>query len=141
MSRIKKINKRVKLESDNYINMDTGETLSSEISCNKERLRLDKETELITIESDEFIVIDSKAMAYISTILSPAEFKRVMCMANMLKTDFNIVFNHNIPHTPSTLSEELQLTIDDLTRLVKRLHKKGILSYFVSYKSGYLQKL
>ena len=137
----KKVNKLIEKDLSNYVNIETGETLLSELACNNEKVKITKESDTITITSDEYVVIDSKVMEYIKTILSATDFKRLLCMANMLKTEFNIVFNYNIPHTPDTLSEELELTIDDLTRLIKRLQQKGIVAYCESYKSGYKQKL
>lgn len=141
MTKIKSVKNKVKKDIEKYVNIDTGETLQSELICGKETIIAKKDTDLFTIESKEFIVIESKAMIYLSKILTASEFEKVLCMANMVKTEFNILFNYNIPHTPDTLSKELQLTVDNLTRLIKKLHKKGILAYIVSYKSGYLQKI
>ena len=85
--------------------------------------------------------MDSNVIGYLSTILNNSDLAKILKMAKMVKTEFNILFNYNIPHTPSTLSNDLDCPIDELYRLIKKLHTKGILAYCVSYKSGYKQKV
>lgn len=141
MKRVRKINKPIEKNLDNYVNIETGETLQSELISNKEKIKVTKESDLITITSDDFVVIDSEIMLYIKSKLSSTDFSRLIVMSNMLKTEFNIVFNYTIPHTPTTLSKELELSIDDLGRMVKRLVDIGVLAYIVSKKSGIKRKI
>lgn len=138
ISKVKRVNSR---NLDKYVNVETGETLLSELISERGNIKYTKESDLITIESKEFIVIDSIAMKYIKTLLTSKEYDRVMEMGNMLKTEFNVVFNYNIPHNPNTLSDELKLSLDDLKRLVNKLVRKGILSYIVCAPSGFIQKI
>lgn len=141
MKNTKKIKCPVKLNLDNYVNLETGELLSSEVACNKENIRVTTDSDLVTITSDNYIIIDSMILSYIKSKLSSSDFQRLMCMSNLLKTEFNIVFNNTIHHTPDTLSKELEISQDDLKRMVNRLVKIGVLAYVVSHKSGIQGKI
>lgn len=137
----KKVNKLIEKDLSNYVNIETGETLLSELACNNEKVKITKETDLVTISSKEFIIMDTEAWEYINTILNNVDRERILKMGHKVKTDFNIVFNNTYPYTEETLAEFLNLHIKKFRSFISRLVKHNILSYIVCAPSGYVQKV
>lgn len=79
---VKIATQKQKINSDNYVNIHTGELLSSEItnitSVNKQN------EDLVIISSDNYIIIDSKALDYIQREFSKVETGRILQMADMV---------------------------------------------------------
>ncbi len=122
-----------------YVNAETGETMLSELEGVS--LKTSKKTDLYVIDSKEYVIIDSKGIQYICSELSAVDCQRYTTMANWLKTEFNIVYNNNVPHSLDTLSAALGIDKDSATRLVNRLVKKGLMAYVVCAPSGFIQRL
>lgn len=137
---MKNIKRNRKIDINTYVNTDTGETLISELKNSKSTLLVQDDTELYVADSKEYVVIDSKALEYIISNLSNSDTTKTLTLANTLKTDYNIIYNHTRPHTLDTLAELLDITKDNVTKLVKRLNKLSILAYVVSTKDGQYQK-
>lgn len=137
---MKNIKRKRSIDINNYINTDTGETLISELKNSKSTLLVQDDTELYTVNSEEYVIIDSKALEYIISNLSNSDTTKTITLTNTLKTDYNIIYNHTTPHTLESLSELLDITKDNVTKLVKRLNKLSILAYVVSTKDGRYQK-
>ena len=137
---MKNIKRNRKIDINTYVNTDTGETLISELKNTKSSLLVQDDTELYTVDSKEYVVIDSKALEYIISNLSYSDTTKTISLANTLKTDYNIIFNHTKPHNLDSLSELLGTNKDEITKFIKRLTKLSILAYVVSTKDGQYQK-
>jgi hypothetical protein len=130
-----------KLHPENYVNVDTGELLSSEVK-NNVTITLKEGTNQFIINSDEFVTFSSDAIDYLTRELSNSDISRVFKMGNMLKTDCSIICkDNNHPHDAETLSVVLDLSRDEFYRMVSKLRKKNILAYCVCSPSGYEQKI
>lgn len=125
-----------------YVDAETGETLYSKQGEGNMTATVTKDTEYFSIHSDNYVVFDSGAILYLSKILPKGELARVFQMGNMIKGDCSVLFkSENTPHDSETLSLVLELSIDKFYKLVRKLVKKGILSYCVCAPSGYVQKI
>lgn len=72
------------------------------------------------------ININNSSWNYLINNFTDSELIKIVHITSTLKTDFNICFNNNIPHTKHTLAEFLDIVPDNLTRLMKRLESLGI---------------
>jgi hypothetical protein len=140
--------KKIKLKTNHnpseYINPDTGETLPSELSSGKNcKIQLTKEedSDYYVIDSERYIIIDSKALTKVTAMLKQAELAKVLKLADKVKTPFNIIYDDKEPYTPEKLSEFLEFDLHNFYTLVRKLVKKGILAYVVCAPSGYLKKV
>lgn len=96
-----------------------------------------EEGHLMIMHYDEYLMMDSKAFAYISNILSKKELSYILIMAHMLKTEMNALYTkQNCPHTIETLTNDLDLIYENTCRLLKKLVSKGILYKFSGFKYG-----
>lgn len=73
--------------------------------------------------------------------LSFSDFKRVLLLGNMLKTEFNIICNVVAPHDLNTLSQVLDVNKDDCQRMLKRLIEYQIIAHVIIPEYGYKNKL
>ncbi len=129
---MRQIHKKTKIDSTKYVNIETGETLHSEnphiISLNS----INKD--LVLISYDEYIVIDSQALYYISQHFSSTEIGRITKMADMVGGCFNILHNkEHKPHSDETLMHEIEYTRNKYNDFMKKLCRKGIVYYVTGY--------
>jgi predicted transcriptional regulator len=110
------------------VNIETGETLVSEMNGYKMNMSVSTEGDYIVIKSDNYTVIDNRAMDYISKVLSRSEFSSAIKLTNDLKTPLNIIYNNNKPHTNETLQQYLGFASESMFfKLIKKLMNVGIL--------------
>lgn len=131
----KSIFRKQKIDSTKYVNIETGESLSDErgmiTSVNI------KNDEMVIISSNEYIIIDSKASAYIRRNFNKAEAGRILEMCNMIHGSYNLLCNHmKVPHTKETLMTDLDYTINKFRDFLDKLYKNGIIYYISGYKDG-----
>ena len=132
----KKVKRKVALNPNDYVNIHTGEMLNAD-----QNVAMELTTDTIVIKHREFVTLNSDAIDYLSTHLSHADFARFVMMANTLRTEFSICFNNTIPHTSKSLATMFEINDDNLSRLIKRLQLKGLMTYTVAVKSGYLSRV
>lgn len=133
---IRRIKNKKALDVHDYINMETGEMLDSELKSKNSKITITEETDLVAINSDDYVGLDTKATMYLIQELSSSDVTKVLQLSLTLKTDMNVSYNNKIPHTLNTLSKLLNISKDEVTKLVKRLYKKGIFGKFMVYKEG-----
>lgn len=134
---MKNITVKRKFNISEYINITTGETLASELINNNSSLYKEQRTELVTVSSKEYMVIDSKAFQYIAKNLNIQDAFRTSQLADTLHTEFNMLYNtNNTPHTLDSISNLFGISIDEVRRLIKRLEKLSILGYLKGTKNG-----
>ena len=140
----KPIIKKQALDPSSYVNPETGETISSELTnSDNDRVKLTRETntDYFIIDSKEYVIIDSKGLLKVASILGEVELAKVIKMADCVRTPFNILYEDSVPHTPESLSTYLDYNIDNFYKLIKKLVKKGIMAYIVCAPSGYVKKV
>jgi len=145
MTTMKRIKKVTKLNPSDYVNPETGETISSELQSEgaaKVTLIKEEDTDFYIIESKEYLVIDSKALFEVAKVISEAELAKIFKMADYVQTPFNILYEKPYtPHTSESLAEHLEYNLNNFYSTIRKLVKKGILAYIVCAPSGYLRKV
>ena len=127
--------KRSKIDSGKYVNINTGELLSSE---QPNVTSVNQATDMVSVNSKEFVVIDSAALAFVQQNFNQAEQGRIMQMSDMVRGCYNILFNKNSDtwHTKDTLADELEYTRNIFATFLKKLFEKSIIYYIVGKKGG-----
>jgi hypothetical protein len=128
----KKVDKK-KIDGEQFIDKDTGETLSSFAPGVKSMNVVDPE--LVIMHSDEYVIIDSKAMQYIQENFSPADLGRILKMTDMTYGEYNILYNSSIPHSTLTLMETLEYSRNKFANFMNRLEKKSVIYYIIGYRN------
>lgn len=125
---MKKITKKSNINLENYVNIQTGETLVSEMSNTKTTLTASTQTGHVLISSDDYAVMNSEAVEYLMEVLNRSEMGSLTIMTTDLKTPLNLVYNNNVPHTNETLQQRLGISSrETFTKLIRKLMKLGIL--------------
>lgn len=128
MSKIKKATINETLDLSKYHNSETGELLSSELVGEGKKITIEKDTGMMVVNSDDYAVIDSKAFLQLIEELNNADLAHVVKMFPLTKTEMNIIYNNNVPHTNATLQEYLKIgSQSKFSNLVKRLIKVGVI--------------
>lgn len=138
---IKKRKVKKKLDPNKYANIETAETFDSELNPG-ETPYMDVETGEYVLSFANFVSSDAVFDEKICWLLSAADYRRYRLMSNWLHTNFNVILSgNNRPHTLQTLAKAIRLSVDETTRLVKRLAAKGLLVYMCCPESGYDKKI
>lgn len=132
---MKHIYKKEKIDTSKYVNIETGESLESEIpnitSVNKIN------TDMVIISSDEYIIIDSKALKYIRENFSNVEAARILDMSNMVKGCYNVLYkDKQTAHTKESLMETFEYNRNIFAKFLKKLYNKSIIYYIKGYKDN-----
>ena len=93
---------RTELDSEQYVNKDTGELLSSEHP--EAKLKLHKDTGLVDKKYDSFTITNDEALEVIDQHYSNAESNRVIKMTRMVNDCTNVLKQQDdVPHSTETL--------------------------------------
>jgi hypothetical protein len=123
-----------KIDGENYVNLDTGELLSSS-HPNLSSVNLITNKKIIG--SEEYIIIDSDSLRFISIRFKSNDLGRILAMSNMIGGPFNILYRApHEHHTGETLMVKLDYTVNKYRDFMKRLHKEGVIAYLSAYKDG-----
>lgn len=134
-SSTKKQEKHKHVDMTPYVNVETGETLVSELKDSK--VEITEDSESIVVTSDNYTVIDSEAMLFLTQHLNRSELGAVSIISADLRTPLNIVYNNTIPHTNETLQELLGMASNStFNLLIKKLMKLGVLYQIKGYIMG-----
>lgn len=106
-----------------------------------EKLVLQKETGVVEIHSDNYMVVDTDVLELVRSRISTTDYERLFSLGVFLKTKFNILFNHTRPFTLQALSEKLGINTENTNKFVKRMVEMGIMAYTVCAPSGYVEKI
>ena len=127
MTKVRKITRSRRIDLSKYHNSETGEVLNSELKKGTS-ITVKEQTNLVTLHSDNYAVIESQAMLIMTQILNNSDLANVMKMSIITKTPLNVVYNNNVPHTNETLQKYLELKSESrYIQLIRRLMKAGIL--------------
>jgi len=126
--RQQKTKRVLNFDVDKYVNVETGEVLSSELKNIRPSVTVTEKGDYMIMSSDDFIILDSKTAEYLAEELSRAEFANMLKMATDLKTPLNLVYNGPRPHTNETLQNFLGYASESMfSKLIKKLMKVGVL--------------
>lgn len=100
--------KKEKIDTDKYVNTETGETLASEqpnlTSVNKIN------SDYVKFKSESFFIIDDNVMNYLKDILSKADMYHVIIMAQMVYGSYNYLHDKNLNvHNRESLQRDLNI--------------------------------
>jgi len=124
MAKVSKVSKKEVVDLESYVNIETGEVMSSEFDS----LKYDTDTGKSVVSYDDYSIISSEAVFALQDVLNDSDLAKVMKMSITLKTELNILFNDKIPHTNKTLQKYLAIRSEAMfIRLVKRLMNVGVL--------------
>lgn len=131
MAQIKNVKKNVEVDFSLYYNENTGESLASELvnSENGIMVSVKEDTELVTMKTpDNFAFINTDTLSKVIKLLNNADLGNLFKMIPLTKTEMNMVFNHSVPHTNTTLQKYLEIgSRAKFSDLMKRLIKIGVL--------------
>jgi len=89
---MKRLTFKKKIDSELYVNISTGELLSSEYNVNSINV---KHSRLIVVNSEEYVIIDSNAMKYVLQNFNSVEVGKIIQMSNMVYGDYNLLYDYN----------------------------------------------
>jgi len=134
----KNVKRSIEIDFSEYYNAGTGENLIEKISGQGITLSLKENTDLVTIKQPEnfsFINLDTLVKLY--EVLSNVELGYLFKLIPLTKTEYNIIFNHTIPHSNYTLQDYLKIKSNKtFHELIKKLVKEGILYQMKGNISG-----
>lgn len=130
----KKVTNKVKIDTSKYMNIETGELLSEE---HEDISSVNKDTDLVIVHYNEYVIISSKAKEYIEREFSNVEAGRIFKMCDMVYGYYNVLSNKDkTPHTNATLSKELEYTRNKYAEFMKKLYSKSIIYYLEGMKDN-----
>lgn len=131
---IKQSYKKKKVSSEKYVNMETGELLISEYDVTSLNV-INKD--VVIVSSEEYVIIDSRAMMYIEREFSTSEKAKIYQMINMVKGSYNLLYDNSTgkPHTKETLNQAIVYAQNQFLNFMKKLHQKSVIYYLVGYKN------
>jgi hypothetical protein len=127
----KKKTTRKKVDGDQFVDKDTGETLASVHPGVRSVNSVDDD--VVIMHSKEFVVIDSIAFQYIARNFSVTDIGRILKMADMTYGEYNILYNGSVPHDKASLMEAMEYSRNKFASFMKRLERKSIIYYISGY--------
>lgn len=123
-----RLKKNIDFDLETYVNIETGELLSSSIGKDKLSVSITEKGDYVVMSSDDYVVLDSATVKFLSNELSRAELSNVLMMATDLKTPLNLVYNGPQPHSNESLQAFLGYSSrDKFFKLLKKLMELGVI--------------
>jgi len=126
--------KTQKIDGEQFVDKDTGETLGSAIPGIQTVRSVDEN--VVIMNSEEYVILDSQALVYIQDHFNPMDLGRIMKMTNMTQGQYNVLYKGEQPHSKQTLMTELDYSRNKFSNFLKRLEMKSIIYYIVGYVDG-----
>ena len=124
--KVKAIKSNKKINLDEYVNVKTGEQLLSKF--NGSTIFISDKTEVVSVSSDNYVVFDTKVMIHLIDYFNRSELGSIYLLSSDLKTELNLIYNHNVPHTNESLMKKLNITSSStFNLLMKKLMKHGVI--------------
>lgn len=122
----KPVNSKKKINLDEYVNINTGENLLSKFKGGT--IFISDETEGVSISSNNYVILEVEMMKKLTDIFNRSELGSIMIMSLDLKTEFNLIYNNNVPHTNETLMKKLDISsASTFSLLIKKLITHGVI--------------
>lgn len=126
-----KVKRNLNIDFSKYFNVETGESLASEMASNEKgtMISVKENTELVMLEKPtDFAFINTETLAKVISLLNNADLGHVIKMIPLTKTEWNMLYNHSVPHTNNSLQSYLEIKSNkSFHELIKRLIKVGVL--------------
>jgi len=131
---MKNVFKKKTLDLGSYVNMKTGESLLDE---RPDISSVNVKTDLVIFHSKEFIVVDSRALAYVNATFNRSDTAKILEMADMVRTCYNVLFDRkkDVPHSKESLMEEIDITRNKYEAFLRKLLLHNIIYYLVGMKN------
>lgn len=131
MTNVTPVKKKERIDLSKFVNTETGEII------NREAI-VERDTDYVVINYDEYIIIDSTAHSYLRMVLKPSEFALFIEMLDMIQTPFNVLCKKDKKtlHDMNSLQKELNQSKTNFYKIMNVLFKKGLIWYFIGYKNG-----
>jgi len=100
-----------------------------------------KELVKIVREGGTYGTLSTESIQILMEVLNNSDLGNVLKMAVDIKTDLNMVYNHNIPHSHETLRKYLGIKSESMyMKLISRLVKAGVVYKFEGLILGEVRK-
>ena len=124
-SSVRKIKEKERLDLSKYMNTETGEPLSSELQGKS--IQLTTQGSSVMICSDNYVIIDADSFNFLKKHLNRSELGSIGIMSVDLKTELNVIYNNNFPHTNDSLQKVLGIASNSTFHvLIKKLVNLGV---------------
>lgn len=100
------------------------------------KVKFQKDSNEIIIESDDFTTYDNKILNIVAQSITEGDLAKMIKLGPFLKTIYNVLYNHTKPFTLDKLAEQLGINKDNTTKFVNRMIDAGIMAYTVCAPSG-----
>ena len=135
-----RLKKNVDFDLETYVNIETGELLSSSLGRDKLSVSVTEKGDYVVMSSDDYVVLDSATVKFLANQLSRAELSNVLMMATDLKTPLNLVYNGPQPHSNESLQAFLGYSSRAMFfKLLNKLMKLGVIYQIKVRISGELR--
>jgi hypothetical protein len=135
-----RLKKNVDFDLETYVNIETGELLSSSLGRDKLSVSVTEKGDYVVMSSDDYVVLDSATVKFLANQLSRAELSNVLMMATDLKTPLNLVYNGPQPHSNESLQAFLGYSSRAMFfKLLNKLMKLGVIYQIKGRISGELR--
>lgn len=135
-----RLKKNVDFDLETYVNIETGELLSSSLGRDKLSVSVTEKGDYVVMSSDDYVVLDSATVKFLATELSRAELSNVLMMATDLKTPLNLVYNGPQPHSNESLQAFLGYSSRAMFfKLLNKLMGLGVIYQIKGRISGELR--
>lgn len=134
-SSVKKVYTKKYFNTNDYFKGATGVCLSNDLPHITSANVINPD--MVVIDTLEYIVIDSNALRYLQSILSKTDIEKIMRMANMLDTEYNLLCDRvRKPHSTVSLRISLAIEAADFSRFMKRLFDSSVIYYLSGIKDN-----
>jgi hypothetical protein len=125
--RTSKVTKRTPIDLSVYYNMETGEVLAEEVKT-KTSITIVQETDQRRIYSKDYSMVESAAILSLKDKIPINTIGIIVLLSITTKTESNILYNNNTPHTNKTLQEYLNFKSESqYFKTIKQLISLNIL--------------
>lgn len=128
------------INAGDYVNVETGELLISEVKDGV-TLTVKEGTTQFMINSDKYVTFDTNAILFLASTVGNADIGKIVQIANLVKGECSVVYNGNYPHTSESLAVTLDMNLNKFYAFVRKMVKSGVMAYIVCAPSGYVQKV
>ena len=132
MKRVKKITVRKKVDADKYVNVETGEFLSSFV----DNLTSETDTSFVRMDYVDYVVVDRKVLNFLKDIFKPQDLGRITAMITDTEGTKNILMNKDIPHNDKSLAEAINYTRTKYVKFMDLMYRSSIVYKLKGYNSG-----
>lgn len=129
---MKHVYNKKKVDTSKYVNIETGQPLSDEMP-NITSMNI-KNNDKGLVDYKSYIMINDEAMEVLKIVLSDTDFAKLIHMSRMVQGDWNILTTKDMmPHDRNTLAVDLNIAPQNVSKLITKFVKKGILYQLKGY--------